>query len=453
MHYSALKKSAVILLLGCMFSMAAFGKDSYLAAGPMVGHVDIVEATIWVQTNTQSDVAIEYKTGDQPFTKSPVKKSTGDRFFITHHLLTGLKENTTYSYRVLINGKVVKRDYDQRFKTQPHWQYRTKPPEFKFVIGSCLFVNDEPYDRPGKPYGDRYDIFEKIYAQNPDFMFWLGDNTYFRISDFTPTRMNYRHAHTRALPELQPILANTAHYAVWDDHDFGPDNSDRSYPFKGEALDLFKSYWPNPSFGLPETPGVFGKLSYGDMDIFYMDDRYYRAPNRLKDPDKDYWGAKQLQWLKDALVNSRATFKVIINGNQLHNTKTRFEAYHHYQTEYRNFMNWLQLSGLDGVLFISGDRHHTELLKTERRGTYPLYEFTSSPLTSGTPRAFTWEADNDLRVEGTLVWDKRNFGMVEVLGEGRSRRLVLSCIDADGEKRWEKVIAKQEIQNPRPKRN
>ena len=33
-------------------------------------------------------------------------------------------------------------------------------------------------------------------------------------------------------------------------------------------------------------------------------------------------------------------------------------------------------------MFLSGDRHFTELLKVERPGTYPLYEFTSSPLTS-----------------------------------------------------------------------
>lgn len=423
--------------------------DSKLAAGPMVGHVDVVEATIWVQTHSQSQVSIRYQSeGGNAITTDPVA-STKATFFTSHHLLTNLKENTQYTYEVLIDGQVVKRDYELSFKTQPHWQYRSKPPEFKFAFGSCLFVNDPPYDRPGKPYGDRYDILGLIKQAAPDFMFWLGDNTYFRISDFTPTRMNYRHAHTRAMKELQPLLGSTANYATWDDHDYGPDNSDRSYPFKGEALELFKRYWANPSYGLPETKGVFGRFTYGDVAFFYMDDRYHRAPTRLKDPDKAYWGQEQLQWLKDSLASSRATFKIVINGNQFHNSNTRFEAFVHYKAEYQDFMDWLKLSDIEGVLFISGDRHHTELLKIDRRGTYPLYEFTSSPLTSGTPRRFTWELENDLRVDGTLVWDKRNFGMIEVLGEGRSRRLVLSCTDVDGNKRWEKVINKQELQHPR----
>ena len=419
-----------------------------LQAGPMVGHVDIVEATLWVQTSQACNVAIRYQGPDGTVYTSKTLPSEENHHFTTLHLLSGLTENTSYSYQVLINGKAVARDYPQTFKTQMHWKYRTKPPEFKFAFGSCLFVNDAPYDRPGTPYGDRFDIFEKLRETKPDFMIWLGDNTYFRESDFTPARMNYRHAHTRALPELQPFLASTSHYAIWDDHDYGPDNSDRSYAFKGEALELFKRYWANLSYGLPEAPGVFSTTSYSDVDFFYMDDRYYRAPNRLRDTQKPYWGAQQLQWLKDALVNSRATFKIIVNGNQVHNSNTRFESFVHYQAEYRDFIDWLHLSAIEGILFLSGDRHHTELLKIDRPGAYPLYEFTSSPLTSGTPRAFTWEAENPLRVEGTLVWDQRNFGVIEVLGEGRSRRLLLRCIDADGSLRWEKTIPKQDLQFP-----
>jgi len=439
-----------LVCLSIVAALPGLSQEDLLAAGPMLGHVDIVEATIWVQTKTACKVAIEYQTEDGSGQKTKALTSQEDGYFITHHLLTGLKENTTYNYKVWIDGEPVNRDYPMRFTTQQHWQYRTKPPEVRFTMGSCLFVNDKPYDRPGTPYGGRYDILGKITAEAPQFMIWLGDNTYFRISDFTPTRMNYRHAHTRALPELQPLLASTANYALWDDHDYGPDNSDRSYVFKGEALELFKAYWANPSWGLPETPGVFGSFQVSDIEFFLLDDRYYRAPNRLNDPDKAYFGQAQLQWLKDSLASSRATFKVIINGNQFNNSNTRFESVTHYPAEHRDFMDWLMLSGIEGIVFFSGDRHHTELLKIDRPGSYPIYEYTSSPLTSSTPPKFTWEADNSLRVEGTLVWDKRNFGKVEVLGEGRSRRMVLSCIDVDGETRWTHTIPKQALQNPRP---
>ena len=54
--------------------------------------------------------------------------------------------------------------------------------------------------------------------KNPDFMLWLGDNTYLRESDWNSrTGFIKRYPHTRALSELQPLLASTHHYATWDD--------------------------------------------------------------------------------------------------------------------------------------------------------------------------------------------------------------------------------------------
>lgn len=35
--------------------------------------------------------------------------------------------------------------------------------------------------------------------------------------------------HSRSVAELQPFLASTHHYAIWDDHDYGPNDSDRGF--------------------------------------------------------------------------------------------------------------------------------------------------------------------------------------------------------------------------------
>ena len=34
------------------------------------------------------------------------------------------------------------------------------PPDLKIALGSCAFINEEKYDRPGDPYGGNYEIFE-----------------------------------------------------------------------------------------------------------------------------------------------------------------------------------------------------------------------------------------------------------------------------------------------------
>ena len=56
--------------------------------------------------------------------------------------------------------------------TQVLWDYRMDPPEFKAVIGSCTFINDSIYDRPGRGYGGEYEVFESMVAAEPDMMLW-----------------------------------------------------------------------------------------------------------------------------------------------------------------------------------------------------------------------------------------------------------------------------------------
>ena len=137
-------------------------------------------------------------------------------------------------------------------------------------------------------------------------MLWMGDNVYYREVDWaTPTMMEARYAHTRRTPAMQPLLGHTHNYATWDDHDYGPNNSDRSYRQKGASLRIFKQYWANPNYGRPDVPGVFGKFQWGDVDVFLLDDRYHRSPTPApRTDDKTMWGEAQRQWLIDALTSS-----------------------------------------------------------------------------------------------------------------------------------------------------
>lgn len=51
------------------------------------------------------------------------------------------------------------------------------------------------------------------------------------------------------MPDKQRLYAAMPHYATWDDHDFGPNNSNSSYSLKGTTLKAFTTYWANPSWG------------------------------------------------------------------------------------------------------------------------------------------------------------------------------------------------------------
>jgi len=93
--------------------------------------------------------------------------------------------------------------------------------------------------------------------------------------------------------------------------------------------------------------------------------------------------------------------------------------------------------------------HYGQLLKTEREGLYPLYEFTSSPLTAGVYEIADSEEsyDNALHVKGTLVTDY-NFGLIKVSGPRGARVLTLQSYGREGKLLWERKISRADLSLP-----
>jgi alkaline phosphatase D len=160
-------------------------------------------------------------------------------------------------------------------------------------------------------------------------------------------------------------------------------------------------------------------------------------------------GAAQLAWLKSALASSTAPVKLIAVGSQVLNRANRFEGWHDFATEQRAFLDFLVAQRIDGVIFLTGDRHFGELLRVERAGAPPLYEFTSSPLTSSpyaNPDAR--ERENPDLVPGTLI-GRRQFGMIRIAGPGNDRTIELSSHDSAGNELWRHSIRARDLAFPR----
>ncbi|MFZ4613111.1 MAG: alkaline phosphatase family protein, partial [Bacteroidia bacterium] len=122
------------------------------------------------------------------------------------------------------------------------------------------------------------------------------------------------------------------------------------------------------------------------------------------------------------------------------------ECYSKYTGEFNELIDFIRTSNISGLIFISGDRHFTELLKTEGIAKYPIYEFTNSPITS-TPYSKlleTAEAKNPKRVEGSLFLDN-NFGKLNFSGTKKERTLTFETYDKSGNKVWEYSIKSNDI--------
>lgn len=422
----------------------AWAQSSLLQSGPMLGYNEMKEVLLWVQTTAAAEVQFAYWPQSEPASRrlTTVKQTQAEDAFTAKLLADELAPGVAYAYELLINGKKVELPYPTEFSTQPLWQWRTDPPEFNVAIGSCAYINEEVYDRPGTPYGSEYEIFEAIHSKRPDAMVWLGDNFYLREADwFTESGILHRYTHTRSLPEMQPLLASTHHYAIWDDHDFGPNDSDRSFVHKDKTLRAFDLFWGNPTVGIPgQEGGITSYFQYNDIEFFLLDNRYFRSPNRRASGERTILGEAQLEWLIDALSNSRAPFKMVCIGGQVLNTVARYENYANYAEERAYLLNRIEEEGIRNVVFLTGDRHHSELSQYRNSAGYTVTDLTISPLTAGT--GHTVEEENRLRVPGTLL-SQHNFAVLNFSGERRSRKLNITVFDKDGTQLWAKEIASE----------
>ncbi len=156
-----------------------------------------------------------------------------------------------------------------------------------------------------------------------------------------------------------------------------------------------------------------------------------------------YLGRRQIEWLIDALRASRAPFRFVVVGGQVINSSVTFENYATYAEERAFLLQRITEERIPGVIFLSGDKHWTELSMMPREGTYPLYDLTVSSLTAGTSNGWTNET-NHHRVDGTVL-QAHNFGLLDVTGPRTDRVLTISIRDKDGAERWTRRIAASEL--------
>jgi alkaline phosphatase D len=156
------------------------------------------------------------------------------------------------------------------------------------------------------------------------------------------------------------------------------------------------------------------------------------------------WGRIQLNWMLDAMESSRAPFKFVATGGQVLHPAPIYENVANYAEEKAYLLAEIERRNISGVIFLTGDRHHTELTKLERRGLYPLYDLTVSPLTSGTHAA--QDEGNYLQVEGSLI-NEKNYGLMTISGPRRDRVLSIQIFNNKNELQWEREIAASELRN------
>jgi len=430
---------SIVLAHMCLFSFS----QKTIVAGPMPGYIELRTARIWLQfADNITEASIHYRPAGKSSAKllSQKKLLRGGEFNTAIFTLTALDPGTTYNY--YISAGANKKILDSgSFSTQVLWQYRQRAPDFTFLAGSCVYFNQPEYDKPGKPYGGDSSIFNAMAKEKAAFMLWLGDNWYTRYPDYASEwGLNYRVSHERRMKVLQPFLKSMSHYAIWDDHDYGPNDADKSYVLKEASRNVFMKYWANPTYGL-NGQGIYTMFTYNDAEFFLLDDRWFRSNDRMIDSisndinkEKKMYGDEQMEWLKNALLFSRGNtftkFRVIVTGSQVLNGYSRFDALRAFPAEYNELLSFLEENKINGVIFITGDRHHSEIIKMDRKVGYPLHDVTSSPITSSPAKTQGAEINNPMRAGKEIA--EQNYAKFSITGEGKERKMTVEFLGTKG---------------------
>lgn len=312
------------------------------------------------------------------------------RDFIARVAFTGLQPNTRYHCRTRIGlTRDSMRDGPElRFKTLPGRTLAT-PVRFAVVTGMnyAKFHGDDridrrqhleenntdlpaPYDGADKPLG--YPALESIQRFKPDFFVGTGDNVYYDTPDDpraqTVAEMRQKWHEQFIQPRYRNLFASVPTYWIVDDHDYRVDDGDNTgdyFPLPETARRVLMEQLPYAPSHEPAAKTYRTHRVSQDLQIWIPENRFYRSPNAMPDgPQKSIWGDEQKQWLKDTLVASDATFKLLISPTPMVGPDDLRKTDNHcdvggFQHERDEFFQFLRDNGLDQQNFfiVCGDRH------------------------------------------------------------------------------------------------
>ena len=297
-------------------------------------------------------------------------------------------ERTDYSTVIDVNGLVPFQPYEYRLSINDimidsTWHFETLPVQgesgiFEVGFGGCAAYHPA-YER----------IWDNIRRHKLQTFFILGDNVYIDHPEL-PDVQRFCYYQRQSVPSFRRFTAETPFVSIWDDHDFGVNDSFGTSSlfvpaWKNDVLSIFKENFANPYYATEDLPGIWYDYWIGDVQFLMLDCRYYRQPSTDEQPSM--LGQDQLDWLKKSLAETEATFKVITSSVAWSDfakglMEGRIDTWEGYPGERKEIFDFIKEKKIDGVVLLSADRHRHDVWKHDREDAYAIYEFTSSRLTN-----------------------------------------------------------------------
>lgn len=213
----------------------------------------------------------------------------------------------------------------QQIKSQPVWaDIRAMQPDVLLLLGDTVYLDHDRHQDPVELGAELAGLYQRQLAE-PNFAALLAD-------------LNARGGDL---------------VAIYDDHDFLGNNR-----YGGDASDALRSAARQAfikAFAPPQTgTDVYRQLRRGPIEIFLLDERYYRSAPIVSQFDRDgVLGAQQWAWLETQFKASTAPFRLVASSTTVHTFGD--ESWEQYPAAFGRLRQLL--AGVKGAFVLSGDVH------------------------------------------------------------------------------------------------
>ncbi len=256
---------------------------------------------------------------------------------------SGLVPRQRYYYALEVGG-ILDTEKVGRFQTFP-----LDTGTFTIALGSCAQT------------GSNSTSFAAIHALDPLFFFHLGDFHYLNIGVNDPNLFRQAYETVLASPNQSRLYQDFAMAYIWDDHDFGPNNSDSTSPSRPASRQTYREYVPHyPLAAGGGNAPIYYTFDVGRVHFIVCDSRSARSPEAtVDDASKTMLGTTQKAWFKQELLNSKSNYPLIVWVNTLPwiGSPGGGDAWFEYTNERRELADFLKANGIKNICMLSGDAH------------------------------------------------------------------------------------------------
>ncbi len=320
---------------------AADDLDSEEAEWLWLGNVTPQSATV-VAGGLDVDAAVELRfwavdDSGRRAAASVVEPGRADGDGIARFELTGLAPATDYRYSVDERDESSdESEGDAGLRT-----FAEGPQDMTVVFGSCARV------------GSNGAVFDAMVAENPDLYIALGDLHYANLESTDPGRHIEEYGRSLREPGQAALFSSVPTAYVWDDHDYGPNNSDASSVSRTAVSTAYRRAVPHYGVDPDVDAPIAQAFTVGRVRFVISDTRSARTATSML-------GAEQQRWLIDELTTASQANALVVWINPtpwVGAPSSDADDWSAYPSDRTAIADAIATAEIENLVMISGDAH------------------------------------------------------------------------------------------------